>query len=352
MRIVYLGFNGGIHMQRWAAFFAQQGHDVHVVTCGGDNGRAPYAVHDLGPLRLGKLGYFLKVRAARRTVRRLRPHLVHAHYATSYGLLGLATSFRPFVVTAHGDDLLIAPRNPLLRWVVSRVLGHADLVTVPSEQMRVAAHGLAGRRLGRIEVLQYGVELDRLASLGDELRSPSDTGRIVSARPLLGLYRIDQLVRAVAVLAGRGRQIELTIAGDGPERRSLERLSAEQGVGDLVRFVGQIPPEEVEQRLAEADVTVSISSSDGASVALLEAMAIGAVPVVSDISANTAWIDDRVGGIVVRVGAREVADGIEQALALDPAAVRAHNREVIRRRGDRDTNLGRLDRMLRELVAA
>ncbi|HEV7809393.1 MAG TPA: glycosyltransferase, partial [Candidatus Limnocylindrales bacterium] len=155
-----------------------------------------------------------------------------------------------------------------------------------------------------------------------------------------------------AVLAARGRRLELTIAGDGPERRSLERLSAEQGVEDLVSFVGQIPPEEVERRLAESDVTVSISSSDGASVALLEAMAIGAVPVVSDIPANTAWIDHRVGGIVVRGGAREVADGIEEALALDAAAVRAHNRDVIRRRGDRDTNLGRLDQMLRELVVA
>src|SRR4051794_7907043 len=339
-------------MQRWASFFAEQGHDVHVLSCGGDDGGASYEVHDLGPLRLGKLGYLLKLRAARRAALRLRPDVVHAHYATSYGLLGLATGYRPFVVTAHGDDLLIAPRNPLLRWVVSRVLGHADLVTVPSEQMRAAAHDLAGRRLRRIEVLQYGVELDRLARLGDERRSRSETARIVSARPLLALYRIDELVRAVAILLERGREVELTVAGDGPERESLERLSEELGVGAVVRFVGQIPGAEVEERLAEADLTVSISSSDGASIALLEAMAIGAVPVVSDIPANTAWVDDGLGGVVVEAGARDVADGIEQALALDAAAVRAHNRTVIRSRGDRDSNLGRLDRLLRELVAA
>jgi glycosyltransferase involved in cell wall biosynthesis len=156
----------------------------------------------------------------------------------------------------------------------------------------------------------------------------------------------------VAILMGHGREVELTIAGDGPERESLERLSAELGLGDTVRFAGQIPAAEVEQRLAEADLTVSISSSDGASIALLEAMAIGAVPVVSDIPANTAWVDDQLGGVVVEAGARDVADGIERALALDADAVREHNRLVIRRRGDRDSNLGRLDRLLRDLVAA
>ena len=62
-------------------------------------------------------------------------------------------------------------------------------------------------------MLQYGVELDRLARLGDERRSRSETTRIVSARPLLALYRVDELVRAVAILLERGRDVELTVAG-------------------------------------------------------------------------------------------------------------------------------------------
>lgn len=351
MRIVFVAHHGTVHTRRWISFFAERGHEVHVVTCGGgdeydedDDGRPlprRYEVHDLGPPRAGKLGYLAKIPAARRVVRRLRPDVLHAHWATSYGLLGLASGVHPFVVTAHGDDVLIAPGNRLLRPVVKRVLRAADLVTVPSEHMRAAVHELVGPK--RVEVFQYGVETERLAGLAAEQQPAAGPLRIVSARPLLELYRVDVLLDA---LAGLDRPFVADIAGDGPERRRLEAQAERLGLADRVSFHGQLAPRRVERLIAAADVYVSVASSDGTSVALLEALALGAVPVLSAIPANAAWVEDGETGVLVEGTPAAVRAGIERAAALDRRLVAERNLRTVSELADREANLGRAERLL------
>lgn len=353
MRIVFVAYHGSLHTRRWITFFAHRGHDVHVVTCGGadvvdpDEPERPYAVHDLGPPRPGKPGYLAKLPRARAVIRALDPDLVHAHYATSYGLLGLVADRHPFVVTAHGDDVLISPRNPVMRAVVRRVLQTADLVTVPSEHMRSAVHQIAGADR-RVEVFQYGVETRRLARVAEsERRRDAGPLRLVHARPLLRLYRADVLLDALAQLSV---PFICDIAGDGPERRALEERARRLGVYERVRFHGRLAPDEVESLLARADVYVSVSESDGTSLALLEALALGAIPVLSDIPGNTAWVMDGENGVVVARSAEAVRAGIERAAGLDRERVADRNRRLVAERADRDANLGRCERLLASLV--
>jgi glycosyltransferase involved in cell wall biosynthesis len=174
---------------------------------------------------------------------------------------------------------------------------------------------------------------------------------VVSARPLLPLYRVDAVLRAVALLRRRGQDVVCDIVGDGPERSSLDRLARSLRLDGAFRFHGQVAPDRAEELLARADVYVSVSESDGASVALLEAMAIGVVPVVSDIPANAAWIRDERNGVLVEIEPTAIADGIERAARLDRAAVSEANRSVVREHADRDRNLGRLELRLHELVS-
>ena len=140
--------------------------------------------------------------------------------------------------------------------------------------------------------------------------------------------------------------------GEGPSRDELEALAARLGVQDVAVFHGLRPFAEIERALASSDVYVSVAESDGASVALLEAMALGSIPVVSDIPANRAWIEDGVNGILTAIEPTAVAEGLERALGLDRAAVRAANAELIGRKGDLQRNLSALEVMLRELVRA
>ena len=106
------------------------------------------------------------------------------------------------------------------------------------------------------------------------------------ARPLVGFYHTDVVLRAMALLKQRGHTCVCDIAGRGPERDKLEMLAEELNLSSEVAFHGHLPESEVELMIARGDVYVSVAESDGASIALLEAMALGAVPVVADIPAN------------------------------------------------------------------
>lgn len=367
MRIVYLAWHGSVHTRRWAGWFAERGHEVHVVTCGGGDARdldadgSPlplrYAVHELGAPRGGKLGYLLKRGAARRTVRRLEPDVLHAHWLTSYGLLALAADRPgvPLVVTAHGDDVLIAPGNALMRRLVQRVLRAARLITVPGDPMHRAVVDLLAPQAppaAGIAVFQYGVESARLAEAGRRARAAATPGplRIVSARALLQIYRIDALVDALALLDAQGVDFHCDLLGDGPQREALEAQVARHGLDERVTFHGAVTPAEVERHVGASDVYVSVSESDGVSLALLEALSLGAVPVLSDIPANRPWVNDGATGILVDIEAADIADGILRATRLDRDCVAADNLAVVAERADRDTNLAACELLVDSLV--
>jgi glycosyltransferase involved in cell wall biosynthesis len=285
---------------------------------------------------------------------------VHAHWATSYGLLAALSGARPLVITAHGDDVLLAPRNPLMRPLVRRVLRAAALVTVPGPHMEAAVRELCGSRTPSVITLQYGVEVDRLVELGAGRTSDRDEPlgslarplRVVLARPLLRLYRVEAVIDALALLRDRGVVVTCRIFGEGPERRRLEARARRLGVAERTTFLGQVAPGRVEEALVWADAYVSASSSDGASLALLEAMVLGAIPVVSDIPANRRWVASGLGGLVVQASGADIARGLEAvARDLDRATAREHNRELVLREADRRANLARCERAIAAVAA-
>lgn len=362
MRLVYVAFNGSIHTRRWVSFFASRGHEVHVVTCGGAGavdytaegeviGRT-WTVHDLGVARWGKLGYVFKVRRARRVIRQLDADLVHVHWLTSYGMLAWAAGVRPLVATAHGDDVLIAPRTWWKRWLVKRVLSVASLVTVPSEHMReaVIALGAIGSDV-EVGVYQYGVDVARLADVGssrrrahherttrDDSKIPQSV-RIVSTRAMLDIYRLDVLIDALVLLQADGLAVHCDLVGDGPLRSHLESMVRDAGIEHLVTFHGHVAAVAVERIVADSDIYVSVAASDGVSLSMLEAMALGAVPVLSDIPANRSWINDGHTGVLVDIDPSALAGGIRRALELDPWRVARDNVAVVAERADMATNL-------------
>lgn len=357
MRIAFVAWQGSEHTRRWAGFFASRGHDVHVVTCGdapagGMVDSSPYTVHDIGEPRFGKPGYLLKIPLARRLIRSLAPDVVHAHHATSYGLLASMAGEHPLVVTCHGSDVLISGQQALSRAVLRRVFDAADLITAPGQHVADAVRALGTTT--EIAVFQYGVDVDRLHAVAAATRRANGTTpepiRLVSARGLDTLYKIDDVIRAMAMLRERGLECVYDVAGRGTELAELRRLSLEVGMADQVNFHGHVPESEAERLIAEADVYVSVAESDGVSIALFEAMALGPVPVLSDIPANRLWVRDGVNGVLVDISPIPIADGIVRALELDRSEVQRRNLDIVRELGDRDTNLALCEALISELV--
>ena len=111
---------------------------------------------------------------------------------------------------------------------------------------------------------------------------------------LIGLKRIDSLIRAwrsVSSITGA----YLIVVGDGPERQRLEDLVQQSGLTDHVRFVGVT--DDVLTYYQIADIFVLPSSTEGMSVALLEAMSCGLAVVVSDVPGNLQVVEPGGNGL-------------------------------------------------------
>ncbi|HLG03572.1 MAG TPA: glycosyltransferase, partial [Bacteroidia bacterium] len=146
MRICYLGDAPSIHTQRWCSYFVSLGHEVHLVTFR-DAKIAGVEVHfiNAGPIKStgGNWRVLLKATKVKRLLEKIKPDILHAHYATSYGAVGARTGFHPYIITPHGTDVLITPwKSRVYRWLLRNTFKSADLVLIVADHMREAVQRL------------------------------------------------------------------------------------------------------------------------------------------------------------------------------------------------------------------
>lgn len=134
-----------------------------------------------------------------------------------------------------------------------------------------------------------------------EPRSPGPL-RIAFLGRLVPLKGVDILLEASAGLLRSGKAV-LEILGDGPERASLESRARELGIDASVRFAGWIPHGDVAARLGTADVLGFPSFREFGGGVVLEAMALGVVPVVLDHGGPGELVSKRCG-IAIPMGTR------------------------------------------------
>ena len=231
-----------------------------------------------------------------------RCDLIHVHWVIPTGLIGLVTGIclrKPYIVTIHGSDFRMAMDRAFLLKLFLYVCKRSQHITCVSEVQaeEIERLGIKGEK---ISVYPMCVEEDFLeGGRSRERRSKSGPITIVSNRNLLPIYNVSLLIRAIPIVLQEEPHSKFLIAGDGPERDSLEREVKKLNVNSSVRFLGRVPHEEMPNLLTQADIYVSTSLHDGTSVSLLEAMATGTFPIVTDIPSNQEWIHDGKNGFLV-----------------------------------------------------
>ena len=356
MRICYIVHSQSHFAAPYIEHFAARGHEIHLISFTRD--LLPNCVnhhplpHDCDPTQ-SALHYVRAIPQVRRLVRAIAPDLVHAHFLTSNGLVATASGFHPLIVSARGSDVHNSLRSParraLIRWVVQR----ADLVNPVSADLaeKIVTLGVAP---SKILCLSQGIDARRFASPRTPRRADG-VARLVCTRKLHRPYQPETIVAALARLAERGVGFEMTFAADGRDLAALRADVAARGLADRVRFLGGYRPDELPALLAAADVYVSASLWDGTSPALLEAMAAGVFPVVSDCPANREWLTGEGDGAFFRpddVGA--LAAALERAASSPEtwAGAAERNRALVFARADRTTNMevlgGHYERLVEE----
>jgi len=187
----------------------------------------------------------------------------------------------PYIVTVQR---LEGQRNPLKNFIYRKAV-------VCIGASRAVAENFRKIGVKNIEIIPNGIDLVRFEGLNRQRSrqklEASDEFVVMTAARLERVKGIDLLIEAM----GKGKLPEvnckLVIIGDGSERKNLEDLVKKLNLKERVRFLGQIPNEEVPEYLAGADCFILPSRKEGFGIALLEARAAG-VPVIGS----------EVGGII------------------------------------------------------
>jgi glycosyltransferase involved in cell wall biosynthesis len=202
----------------------------------------------------------------------------------------------------------------LSRWgmLVHPFLKLADEIVVPSDYLRevFARHGYRAR------VIRNVVDTSCFRFRERKPLRP----RLVSTRNLEPIYRVDNTLRAFALLRSRHPAATLTIAGSGGEEHRLRRLAAP--FAGAVHFIGRVEPASMPRVYDDGDIFVNSSIVDNQPLTVHEAFAAG-LPVVSTATGEIANMvrDGDTGSIVPAEDPEAMATAIEHLLADPDAAL-------------------------------
>ena len=275
---------------------------------------------------------------------RRRYDLINAHWILPQGLVAAAAGrlYRiPVIITAHGSDVF-GLRGWPMAWFKRSALRCATAVTVNSsateaEVLRIAPGLQCVHRIpmGATE------HTPAVKAACDVVRGRYRRGHgplLVFVGRLVEEKGVDDLIRAVAIVADALPDVTAVILGDGPDRPRIEALSAELGVGERILFLGWIRPDAVPDYLSAADVFVGPSKRakgggvEGQGLTFIEAMLAG-TPVIATRSGG---IPDAVRhedtGLLVSENAPEEIAAAIRRLVRDPELAQrlaARGREMV-----------------------
>ena len=311
--------------------------------------------------------FLLGTRNATRLLQSLNPDVLMGSYATNYGFMAARTGRHPFVLQTWTADVQlypsVGPKKLILGPMVRRSLREADLVTTDGPALLEELVRSFPSCAGRAEGILWGIELEQYLNLPErrskareDLLIPQDAVVITNARGLRIHDRPEVSLPALErVLDSRANvHVNVLTLGHQPEEAItgvLARLRAHPRCRIFDRFLSKNAVRDV---WAASDLVVSVPLFDGISETLLEAMAAGCIPVLSEIPPNRIIVPDPDNAIFTRADAPEtlvddILEGLDRLDELRESAVPA-NKAWVRENASIDQAADRLAGLLRGLV--
>lgn len=326
MKILLLSDTYSEHTEKWAIGLAE--HDIEVGLFSFNASSYPWFEkqknitllfepknkHNSNSL-IGKLAYFTFLNALKKSITQFKPDVVHAHYATSYGLIGALSGFHPFVISAWGTDVMKFPqKNFLNKRILNYNLNKSDAICATSHTIKDFLSQITNKH---IDVIPFGVDTSvfckkKVTSLFEE-----STFVIGCIKALETLYNVDVLIKAFAVLKLKhtDKSLKLLIIGVGSQENELKQLVTNLNLMDDVIFTGRIPFSEVSNYFNMIDVLANLSDYESFGVSVIEAMACEKPVIATNTGGLKEIIENEQFGSLVEIGnVSQTAQEIEKYL--------------------------------------
>lgn len=232
--------------------------------------------------------------------------IVHAHWLIPSGFMAVRSSGVPTMATVRGAEYHLNPRG-FLAGLVRYTQGRMDRMVAVSNYLRSRGIETFGAPREKFSVVQNAVDCEKFRPRIDtdiraELGIPEQHRLVSTARRLVLEKRVMDLVEAAAEVLEGEEDITFVIAGDGPQRKALEKAAARRGIEESIIFTGFLPHSRIPELLSESDISVVTTEQEGLANALLEAMASGAVVVATDAVGNDEVVDSGRDGVLYPPG--------------------------------------------------
>ena len=331
MKVLMMADARSVHTRRWAVSLQKEGVDIVLYSLY-PSPDSFFSEHGIRLYVFELFGYKKKSGAGARisqilmhrravgdlksVIAREKPDILHAHYATSFGLVAALTGFHPFIISVWGSDVYEFPFQSLInRKSVELVFRRADRVLSTSGVMAVQTRKFTSKS---VDITPFGVDTALFVPLDSD---HSDTFVVGNVKTLAPKYGIDVLIRAFRIVldSNPGRKLSLVIIGDGPCRDEYTGLVSDLGMSDKVTFLGKVLNDRLPEYYNSFSVAVSLSDAESFGVVAVEAMSCACPVVVSDAEGFTEVVEDRVTGFIVPKRNPEAAAAAIQRFIDNPA---------------------------------
>ncbi len=367
-KILILSDINSIHTIRWVKSLSNRGMDVSVFsftklknekTLNELNGIKIYTANHDKSILIKKdvkkwFGYTRFLGMLKRVIKEYQPDILHAHYVSSYGLLGALSNFSPFALSIWGSDVFIFPKRSIIhRMVFKYILNRANAVFSTSKVMAKEANKYIKKQ---IEVIPFGIDLNKFRKMQVDSVFGKDALVVGTVKHLEKVYGIDKLIRSFYLVKKRNPDLplKLLIVGGGSLEQEMKSLVKELDIDRDTVFTGAVPFDEIPKYLNMLDVYVALSNVESFGVAVLEASACELPVVVSDVGGlPEVVINNETGFIVPNGNIDKAAESIEFLIKNSDKAEKMgrNGREFVKEKYQWENNVETLVLKYNELLS-
>lgn len=307
MKIAFLAPAVDIHTVRWVNGLIERGHDIHLITMHpeGNNKISKYV--SIYELKIkNSLGYYMNVFELKGLLRKIKPQLLHVHYASGYGTLSRLADFTPSLLSVWGSDVYLFPNKSIAnKLILKKNFRQSTYLASTSIDMSKEINKYLHSYGKDIFITPFGVDTNFFYPVKQKENEYLVIGMI---KRFDKIYGAEYLIKAIKLLIDRLNSeklfhivdnLKVIMVGDGEELQTLKMLSEELSIDKWVNFIGKVPHFEVPIYLRKIDIFCVPSLSESFGVAALEASACGKPVIATNVGGLPEVVRDKKTGFIV-----------------------------------------------------
>jgi glycosyltransferase involved in cell wall biosynthesis len=287
-----------------------------------------------------------------------KPDIVHTGYVWQVGILPVKFNIHPHLSMPWGSDVLTEPgKYFFLKNIVRKVMINCDKIQCDAEFVKQKIINDYNIIPQKIAVFPWGIDLkifkpgDKL-SCRKKLKLNTDKFTIIYNRSLEPVYGVSDLLEGFNIFSKNKDDVNLLMLSGGSLKNNVINFINRNNLDDKIDLIGRVANSDLPDYLNASDVYISTALSDGASLAMLEALACGLPVIVTDVPAIKEWISGSNGIVIPRKDPQKVSEALQKYYD-NRELMKTHgsiNAQIAKEKADWDLNYLKLKDLYSELL--